>query len=452
MSQLVSLLIGVIILLFISFLSSQYDFFSPSIVICALFLLGTLFAIYATASWGVSDNVFTYESTFIILSGISVFIVGEKIARSVASRRRSKIIGSFQNEKIIKVPTWKLLMVILLCLGSMAIYIFYLYRYVRANGYSGGFVSSQISSFYHKMTFMDETEGGIPRFAKILSEFTNAIMYVCLFIFLNNVVLCRDKIKANLGLLMPIVCWFPRVLYTSSRTNYVRLVGFAVLVIYIMMNRRGKWQKKKRNFKKIIKISVLSVILVFGLFYLAVANGLIGRTADKTFFDYIAVYVGAPIIHLNQFLTNPPAAARYFGEETFAGLNSIFIRLGLRSSTYTAQLEMRTIAGLYRGNVYTFFRRPLHDFGYVGMYIITFLTGYLYSYVYYKKIYQTHSSYRTDRTIIIYGYLFYVIFMFSIMNNYCNFLSINLAYFLVAVWISYAFLTGKIRIRRRKSI
>lgn len=266
MNALLMLLVGVVILLCVSFSISKYDFFRPSFIVCLMFFISTIFALYAVISWGVDENIFTYQATFIILSGIAVFMICEQFGK-VLTHKKTTTTDTGEEYREIIIPRLKLLFILLFCTVSMGIYLFYFYRYVRANGYTGAFAVNQIAVFYHRLTFADETLGGIPRFARILLNFMNAIMYVCVYIFIHNVVLCRGKIVRNILYLVPSLLWFPRMLFTSSRTNYVRLMGFAVLLIYIMMNRRANWQRRKKNYKKIIKVGSIGFIIVLVLFY-----------------------------------------------------------------------------------------------------------------------------------------------------------------------------------------
>ena len=449
MNQIAILLVGIFILFLVSLLTSKSDFFNPSFIVCTIFLICTLFALYAVTSWNINDSIFTPYGTVLILTGIIVFIVGDKLGRRLAPKESIMTpVGNTYSP--FSVSNGKMTIILSFSVFTIAVYIYYVYRYVRANGYNGGFELGSIGDYYHQLTFAEAKQGNIPGFIKILYEFANAVIYIYMYIFLYNIILCKTKFKDNILFLIPVICYLPRVIVTSSRTNLIRLAGSTVLLIYIFMNRRSGWKNRKRNFKKILRISVISFVSVLVLFYLAVSNGWIGRSTEKTFFDAITVYLGAPIIHFYQFLSDPPADVMYFGQETFHGLNQIFVRLGLRDTYYSVQLELRRIGYIERGNVYTFFRRPLHDFGPFGMYLVTIITGFIYSYVYYGKLYRHRMTYKRERVLIIYGYWFYVIYLLPIMNNYCNYISVTMGYFLVGIYFIYTYLLGGIKFKKHK--
>ena len=172
----------------------------------------------------------------------------------------------------------------------------------------------------------------------------------------------------------------------------------------------------KKTHRKIIKYAAIFFIVMLLVFYIVSATGLIGRTTEKNFVDTIAIYLGAPILHFHQFMTDPPEPVQYFGQETLTKLLPIFKRMGFNVDRVSGQMEMRTLVDSYRGNVYTFFRRPYHDFGLIGMYIVVALTAILFSYIYYKRIYGKYQSYKNDRILILYSYFFYMIYIFSVDN------------------------------------
>lgn len=451
MSELTILLIGLFILLTISFLFSNFDFFSPSFIICAIFVISAFLALRAVAAWGVRESIFSMKATFIILSGVFVFIVFERIAWIFSRKKIIEKHGSMKPAAVV-VSKRKMFLIGIFCIFTTIVYSLAVYKYVRLNGYTGGFEFSRIGHFYHELTFLDETRGGISRSIRYMSLGVRAVMFVSIYILLHNIILSDEKVIKNVKFLLPAICWLPITIFTSSRMIYLRLLGYSVLIAYIMINQKDCWKRKRKNFKKIIKIGTLVFVVTLILFYLAVVNGLIGRQTNKTFLDYITIYLGAPIIQFNQFITDPPKDVIYFGQETFAGINSLLIKLGLRDVQYSVQLEPRNIVGIYNGNIYTFFRRPLHDFGLFGMYIVTALVSYIFSFVYYRNVYKRYGSYKNDRTLIIYGYFFYIIYLIPMMNNLCNDVSTATVFFVIAVLFVYAFMTGHLKIIRRRRI
>ena len=449
MGEITILVVGLFVLLLLAFIFSEYDFFSPSFILCAVFTFGSLLALYATISWGIPDDVFSSSATWIMLSGTLVFIIFEQITRHIILPKRKKriIVERIIESKPIHISHIKMVLLVAICIIGTGLYVQGIYQKVRANGYSGGFDLGAIAVFNHRLSFSDDVEGGISRIVSIVQSVAKIAMYMSMYIFFNNVVCCHEKIKKNLKYFIPVITWVPNVLVTSSRGSYLQIAGAIVMFYYIAISRRNHWTQMRRNYRKLIRYASISFIAILAAFYGAAATGVIGRQTDKTFLDSITIYLGAPIIHFHQFMTSPPADVIYFGQETFNKMLPLLSRLGIVGGSVTGQLEMRSITALYRGNVYTFFRRPYHDFGLMGMYIVVAMTAIVFSYVYYGRIYGRYQSYKNDRILILYSYFFYVIYIFSVDNALYLYIYPSIILFFISTYLLYAFLFGKIKLR-----
>ena len=447
MTEITILLLGLFILLLLSYILSEYDFFSPSFIACLVFTFGAALALYATVAWDLPETFFSTAATWIMLSGMLVFFISEQITRRIVLfdgvKRKKSLDLEYVESKPIHVSTIKMIILVLICIAGTLLYVLGVYTKVKANGYSGGFSFSLIAVYNHRLSFMDNVVGGIGKITSYFNTAARLAMYICMFIFFNNVVCCHEKIKNNIQYFIPVIIWVPNILITSSRGSYLQVAGAVVFYCYIFMCRKKRWVKMKRTHHTIIKYAAVLFILILVAFYTVSATGLIGRTTNNGFVDSITLYIGAPILHFHQFINSPPADVQFFGQETFTKLLPIFQRLGFNAESVSGQMELRTIAGKYRGNVYTFFRRPYHDFGLIGMYIIVALTAIIFSYLYYKKIYGKYQSYRNDRIIILYSYFFYIIYIFSIDCAIYLYAYFSVVFFFIIAYVLYAFVFGK---------
>lgn len=417
MGELLILIIGLFALLVLTYFLSEFDFYSPSFIICLIFTFGALLALYVTILWKIPDDIFSSKATMIILSGTIVFIFFEQITRRIIMPKKiiKKRCSKYIKPTLIHISTPRMLILIIICVLGTLLYVKAVYYKVCQNGYRGGFNLAAIAIYNHKLAFSDNVKGSIGKIPSLFNFGARISMYICIYILCNNVICCHEKFILNLKYIIPIITWIPNILVTSSRGSFLQLAGGTVFFIYVCLCRKSKWIKMKKIHHKIMFYASLSFISILILFYIVCLTGLIGRKTEQSFIDNIAIYVGAPIIHFNQFITDPPnTPVKYFGQETFTNLlpNLKIIKLNIAAISY--QTEMRTIAGKYRGNVYTFFRRPYHDFGLIGMYFIISFTSILFSGVYYKQIYGKYHSYQNDRGLILYAYFFYTIYIFSI--------------------------------------
>lgn len=456
MSELVILGIGVTLLLTVAYIFSEDDFFSPSLIVCALFLVSVLFAIRDVIQWNVSDSMFTTNATIFLLLGLASFMVTEQITKAVlrSSKKRVLVVRSVNNRIPIHPSRIRLFLVLFLMIALVGYYCYMTYKYTAANGYEGGLNFSEIAAFRHANTFDSENSTQTSRLYRFSKYVIDANVFVCLWLLLRNTVYARDKVKKNVLYIVMILLSIPTCIINSSRGFILQIMGSGIFLFYIMMRRRNNWRKPGKIFKRILFWSTLILFFSVSLFYYVQAKGLFGRLTNRSLLDHVTMYIGDPILNFYDFVKNPPSnRIIYFGQETFAGLNNLFVRLHIRDIKYSVQLEFRNIQG-HEGNIYTFFRRPLRDFGVVGMCIVTSLTSFLFTYIYYKKLYKKSESYVTDITLIIYSYFFYIIYLFPMLCQLCNMVYFGMVYFVFFIYLFYRFLLGKGRknILRTRSI
>ena len=152
--------------------------------------------------------------------------------------------------------------------------------------------------------------------------------------------------------------------------------------------------------------------------------------------------MGYPIYLFDWYVKNPTDPIG-FGEESLIGLR-VFLRrlLGTDMVIRNPNLEEHYANGYFLGNVYTFFRRPLHDFGFIGMLIFTVLVALFFSWLYYGKIKWKSRSIKTDCWSLIYGFLFFWIVYSSIVQYSMNIISLDVLMTLVMIVIGYRLLSG----------
>lgn len=454
MQQLLILLVGMGIFLFITLLLSMNDFFSPSLIVCGIFFLSVILAIRDVVVWKVPDDIFTSKATMILLSGVFVFIATEQFIKKIVCRKNifydKNIIYKKNTTTFHPTKVKSAIMLIIVSLFTL-IYCYKMYTLALANGYNGTFNLTAIATFRHNITFDISKSYNIPRWIRMTKYVIDAHIYICIYLFIRNIIYAKDKLKNNIIYILVVLISLPTSIINSSRSSFLQIIGCALLIMYVMLRRKDNWKNSQKTFLKILRWSIVLLILALFLFYFIQANGLFGRSTNRTMLDHVTMYIGAPIIHFYQFIEEPPADVQYFAQETLAGLNNLLFKLHLRDVKYSAQLEMRTICG-HTGNIYTFFRRPYHDFGLIGMYFVTGFTSAVFSYFYYKKIYRRPVSVFTDKTLIIYSYFFFIVYLIPIMCELCNFIYFGMLYYIAFIWLIYGFLLGGIRLKNNSII
>jgi hypothetical protein len=141
---------------------------------------------------------------------------------------------------------------------------------------------------------------------------------------------------------------------------------------------------------------------------------LTNKSTDKDMFDYISAYTGGSIPALNDYLNDFDYNPRNFGSETLTGVDILLDYFGIQGFDTNKNLAFVSFgeAGI-NTNVYTCYKRLLSDFGYVGMFIVRFLMGILYTYVYMRIKYGKYKAGK-NLMIVLYASFFFPIVMQSI--------------------------------------
>lgn len=395
MEFLLCLFFGLLLLLVFNYLFSQRDILSPTVVMTVMFIISTVFALINARNWNIDYDPL---ATFYILTGIIVFSIPILI-----SANKIKPTSEIVTYRKLSISTWKVVFAILLDIIIVHLYKKEMYSIAAQLGYSG----EHLQWFIRNLT---NYEGSMEFSAilRVLVRFIDITAYIFLFTFINNS-LYKVVEKREILLLIPVFIFIYKTSLTGGRQDIIKLVVAAVVQIYILQKAKLGWKKVISGRYMLVGMTGLLVGIpsfYYGLF-------LVGRTTTRTLMESVSTYIGGPIQHFNQFIQNPVPASKYIGSETLVPILNMLGDAGIIDYHSTVHLEFRKL-GSTIGNVYTFFRRPLHDFGPIGMYLFVFFIGILFSYLYYIIIRSRRRSDIWDMNVMIYSYLFYWIFLSSI--------------------------------------
>ena len=408
------LLLSVEVIAFlISFTLNKQDIMAPSVMVSSVFIFSTVLALYNAQKWNIE---FGLDSFAILSIGIMTFVITDIW---VANSKKHKITNYSVILEPINVQKRKIIALI-----ALDVFItFMVYKEVLriaatntwfTNAYNAYRV---ISSHTDKLTAEQYMKSWVNQSIKIVI----VSGFLCAALFINNVIVCKQKVKKNILLIIPPIILCIMTLFTGMRSNIMRLFVFSLIYSYIMIQIQCHWIiKVSWRFIRVIAVSVVLILLLFGS-----SQSFLGRSGSTDIISVISNYAGAPILHFNQFIHNPPPANSVFGQETFAGVWNLLYKLGIVSKAYSAHLEYRYISSSDYGNVYTIFRRFIQDFGVFGMIIMTGLLGVVFSYVYNRLIKYRGLSYKKNIYIIEYCYLYFIIAMASIDNFIHDYINIG---------------------------
>lgn len=429
------LLVSVVVLFLLAFLLSGRDILAPSVVMCAMFVLSATMAILGTDRLGISLG----EKTCVILiAGILTFILTETIFQHIFQRDvtigekcRQKARARGRSFGAVGIQGWIIILGILLDLFVIA---WYVKNMIAVAGGIGGTyrevaVQNTVKSW--DTTLINPLLGQLLKLTKVMG-------YIAGFVFIQHLLAREKGCFQAIGLIALMALSQAPSLLAGERGGILQFIAALLVYYYVLLHQKNGWHKNLSW--KFIRIGIFCVVIGAPLFYYSLKW--IGRGTLESLFDYAIKYVGYPIYSFDLYLEDPvPPVA--FGEESLGGLRSFISRvLGVDIYVRNTNLEFRYQNEIKMPNVYTFFRRPLHDFGFGGMLIFTILVSCLFSWIYYSKIKWRHRSKKTDCWILAYGYLFHWVAFASIMQYSESLLSVNTIIIMLAMVFGYRLMTG----------
>jgi len=428
-------LIVMIVLVLVSAAMSEGDLLSPSVVLTSMFAVSTAFAYLMQDEWVWVS--YTAEMGRLLIAGVLAFIAGETFVRYVLFRRRRSrpSVGEPPKPRLLSISGWKIGLISALGAALIA----WQYREVSRLAVLGGFsgTGNMLTYYRSQVSFTLSDEALNPLLVQGL-RFIEICGYIGAFVFVNNVFVWRRKLRDNLSYLVPIALFVAKNLLNSDRGRILWLLSFMVVAAFYLAWQARGW-RPPQAFRTISRAVVLAVLTMTGFYYLA---EVVGRTTQRTHaaFEYLAIYLGGPIGNFAQYIEEPAPANSFFGEETFLNVYRFADTLGLTEFAKLSQLEFRYVSPDARGNIYTFFRTLIQDFGVLGMILLSFAIGAFFSWYVLRFIRDREISPGSDCAILIYAYLFFLIITASVQNRLFLYLSVSGATAIVGLLVTYRIL------------
>lgn len=438
MGNLILLVFLLSITLFLNYGICKRDILAPPVIMTGMFLISSVFALINCMEWSID---YSFNATMIIWTGIVVFCLPFYVVFIHRSRKDTNIL--VYNFSVIPLESWKIIITILIDAFLLVLYYRAIHSLVRNSGYTG----THVQLYFRNVTGYEGTES-IGSLLKQLVKIIDASAYIFTYIFINNVLLNKERYLKNLLLLIPSIMFVIKAFMSGGRQDMLRVFSFFVIVTYYMTKQKTNW-RKNISFR-FLGIIIASFTIALPLFYYTLQ--LAGRSTTRTMFQMISTYIGGPIQHFNQYLQDPVERV-FIGEESLTPVLNILSSLGIIDFHSTIHLEARRL-GITHGNVYSFFRRPLHDFGMMGMYAFVILISLFFVYMYFTKVRYRNQSTRSELDLIIYGYFMYWIVLSSIDQLSMSYISLYtlvtliLIYFMWRVYVTVRIKKGRISIKK----
>ena len=421
------LLVGLIIQLVYCYYVFKKDLFSPSAIICEVFILSTLACIYNTAG---TDYDIQPITAGVILGGNTVFIAVSSIIHFIFSEKhktRAAIKGK-EDLKYIEIRRGILVVTTLLYLIFSVVFIVMNISAMRNISQADDFSASMGAYRGELLEEGSNLPGPITRINMILGTG----VFVIVYIFINNLLVDKKR-KSNYLLLFCVILYLFSSVFTAQRTTILIVFLFTLFVTYSLLNR--KYQFTERINGKYMRRGILVVTIFLLLF--GATRGLFGRAGEVAPIESVTNYMGNSIEFLDAYIRHP-LESKQFGEETFWKSRDLLSKYNLVDPpTKSSFLEFRQAVQGNQGNVYTGYRGYIHDFGYIAIIPFQVFLALFFG-IWYERINHRRLKSNIDLSFILFAwFIAFGLFRFSIANTcftYMAYLFLTTRWLMFLLW------------------
>lgn len=405
------LVFSLLLILIFNLLIVNLDYMHPSILFVVPFLVFGVTSILGEEAYKI---IFHEETLLVIVSSALIFTFITLLSQTVY---KSKENLNFPLTEIIISKKVTLFFIVFFIVTQLA-FIKYLEAISLAHfGYSGSL--GEMISLYDVMTkfwteIFSELNVPIPLLYRIGNPITQGFGYLIVYIFIHNYVATKRIDKLHL-LIILLLCL--NIILNGSRSTIFRIVTMMLITFYVLYNKQNN--VRRGNIKFLLKS--LLIVIFSGTFFIALLS-LMGRENDLDMFHYIFIYVGAPLVNLDNYLAFRPdgSYATIFGEQTFRGLYAYIAKIISDESLIFPTIDQFTFSnnGLEIGNVYTTFYSFIYDFEYVGFIPLILIIALYYVFTYQRLKTRAIKTNKVHFSLFIYAYLFNDLIMLAFSNRF----------------------------------
>lgn len=405
------LVFSLLLILIFNLLIVNLDYMHPSILFVVPFLVFGVTSILGEEAYKI---IFHEETLLVIVNSALIFTFITLLSQTVY---KSKENLNFPLTEIIISKKVTLFFIVFFIVTQLA-FIKYLEAISLAHfGYSGSL--GEMISLYDVMTkfwteIFSELNVPIPLLYRIGNPITQGFGYLIVYIFIHNYVATKRIDKLHL-LIILLLCL--NIILNGSRSPIFRIVTMMLITFYVLYNKQNN--VRRGNIKFLLKS--LLIVIFSGTFFIALLS-LMGRENDLDMFHYIFIYVGAPLVNLDNYLAFRPdgSYATIFGEQIFRGLYAYIAKIISDESLIFPTIDQFTFSnnGLEIGNVYTTFYSFIYDFEYVGFIPLILIIALYYVFTYQRLKTRAIKTNKVHFSLFIYAYLFNDLIMLAFSNRF----------------------------------
>lgn len=428
------LVVALAIELFITY-SIEKNIISPDFIFNAVFLLASLNLLTNINSYQVQ---LSFDACLIIVAGVACFWLGTILVKKVRFSTNFHLkftTNSKMTQEDVNIPNGVLIAFVIFNIITTI----YVARQVVVLTRQFGFTGTNLNAIgrYRELGLAYGTRmqlGTIPTLLTALAE-ANGYVFGC--ILANDFANGNHRTNRNsLWIILAFLSSFISTFSQGSRGG-IYMILTSVFLYLINLYYTGRLVI---NFKSIIRTILLIALILVAFQYSAI---LFNKVWKVSFYEYLSVYLGDPIINLNTYVNEKMPRAPLWGYFSFKPIIvNISGKIGADYPSFSLG-GFRFLNGHNLGNVYTIFSYLIADFGLIGSFVYLLFIGII------SQIFNNNLIGRENDVIvskIIYGYMLTSI-VFSFFSNKVG---ENLSFYHMYVWLFEYFYIKMFKLRWKK--
>lgn len=365
------LLFSVSLIELIMILYFEKNILSPAFIFALAFVISEFNALTITLVLGL--NISETTCLVIIIGILSVWLgvffpkhlsTDMRKFPSISLNGSNYKIENFLNREF-SLQNWKLLILIIFNVISAVIIARSVVTITYGAGYSGNFWGAfgRYRELYALGNNKNLRLGMLPT---LLTSLTKAEGYVVTYIIAKLLTTHR---KVSFFLWLTFITALLTTFCQGDRGGLILILAFGFDYIFFM--QKNNQYKKLFTFKNFVKLILIVAVALFIFDMSAVVSG---KRWKVSFYEYFSVYLGGPIINLNDLLQRD-FSSPIFGYFTFGNIIQFFYRAVGKAFPVFRIGWFNIFNGMNTGNVYTIFAYLISDFGFIGCQLILFGVG-----------------------------------------------------------------------------
>lgn len=428
------LLVGLIIEFILTLFIFKNDFLSPAVIFNGVFLMSAMNLRMMVDFWKVELHPIT---TGIILSGVLIFTIVGYVTSITKMRVPNKI--KDQKIKTIYIPNMTLdLLIIVYAL----VIVLSMISTIRSKGLGYSFSSLLLN---YVTAIEGEETLNLPAVLSILFMLGSVSGYIWCYLLAEQWVNKKLNWRFVILVLEVVLMGFS----VGKRGESVAVLVSLVFDLLILLRRAGKGKNKRRSKK--VYVSIAFIIIIIPLAFQTISNTMGRDSYLFNPFEYLSIYIGAPILNLDISVANGGFKHPVPMSETFRSLyRAVGHNLGIDQFIYNSDRRFLTsVNGKRIGNVDTTFYDFFHDGGFIGVIILVAIMSVI-IYRLYKSVKLKNDEHNMIR-IIVYSYMLWLVARSFFANSFYEWITLSTIRTLL-IWFLIEWILNKgLKFRRVKT-